>query len=158
MYTQVDFDQAKAQVKKYMIILFAGIAVFLAVYIAAIIMGSEIMMLIDAILMLLYIMPVLGMWLIPAVRYKGFLREIETGLSRETLCAIEGVDGEIQQQDGARVKDVHVRLAKDDDTRIFYVNVSKAELLPPVGTAVKLESSGRHIVNCSIMEEEAVSC
>ena len=50
----------------------------------------------------------------------------------------------MELQDGARVREMQVRLS-DGDSRIFYVNADHADQVPEPGVQIELESYGRHV-------------
>ena len=109
-------------------------------------------------------------YLLPNMRYRGFLESLENGLSRDVRGEIVAVSDQVEYQDGARVVPVRVRAEPDgsdgpearhtsalaerlrlnegEDTeaeRIVYLNVSKRDGFPGPGARVKLCCCGRHI-------------
>ena len=81
----------------------------------------------------------------PCLRYRGFLRDMQEGLSREMVGSVVSIAEKAEPQDGARVLPVHLLLTEEQDERIVYLNASKRDLLPPPGTEVRLRLYGRHI-------------
>lgn len=81
----------------------------------------------------------------PCLRYRGFLRDMQKGLSREMVGSVVSVAENPEPQDGARVLPVHLLLTEEQDERIVYLNASKRDRLPPPGTEVRLRLYGRHI-------------
>ena len=146
MYTQDDLRRAQSLVVRYALILGAVLAVLLAAYIAAVLMDSQGAMLLILLSAFWFAALEIALWLRPMVQYRGFLREMMCGLRRECPCTLDDLEERIQLQDGVRVHALQVRL-EDGDTRIFYVNASKRQLLPPMQTRLILISYGRHLVD-----------
>lgn len=143
MYNQEDMRRANALVMRYALILGLGLALLLAVYVVAILRGSQILMLAIALLAFWFIALEVCLWLRPAMAYRTFLRDMNKGLRRETICAISDIDPETSLQDGVRVRTMRVAL-DDGDTRVFYINISKP--FPPENRKIHLTAYGRHIV------------
>lgn len=89
--------------------------------------------------------------LLPALRYVRFLNEMEQGLRRSVDCVLEALEAGEQMQDGVRVRALHVQLTENGDSRILYVNASKAERLPDMNVRVRLTSYGRHVVDVEVL-------
>ena len=81
----------------------------------------------------------------PCLRYRGFLRDMREGLSREMVGSVVSVADAPEPQDGARVLPVHILLTEERDERIIYLNASKRDKIPPVGTEARFKLYGRHI-------------
>ena len=81
---------------------------------------------------------------LPCLRYRGFLRDLRDGLSREMAGEVVSIADIPELQDGAMVLQVHLLL--DDGERIVYLNASKRDLFPPAGSRVRLKLCGRHIL------------
>ena len=112
----------------------------------------------------------------PLLRYRGFLRDMEKGLSRALRGAVLSVADEPEYRDGAWVLPVRLQLAEEagesparhnsiaaerlrletaEDAgaeRIVYLNASKREGFPPAGTPVALRCFGRHIREVEVVE------
>ena len=144
MYTTEDMRRANSLVRRYGLILAAGLALLLAAYVAAIFAGKQGLMLSIALIALWFAALEVCLWLRPAAKYRAFLREMASGLRRTCICTTDGLDANVQLQDGVRVHALQVRLA-DGDTRIFYLNASKAAGFPADGKTIRLISFGRHI-------------
>ena len=87
----------------------------------------------------------IAFFLWPCLRYRGFLRDMREGLSREMVGSVVSVADAPEPQDGALVLPVHILLTREQDERIVYLNASKRDKLPPPGTEVRLRLYGRHI-------------
>ena len=87
----------------------------------------------------------ISFFLWPCLRYRGFLRDMEEGLSREMTGSVVSVADTPEPQDGARVLPVHIFLTEERDERIVYLNASKRDMMPPVGTEARFKLYGRHI-------------
>ncbi|MBR0367308.1 MAG: hypothetical protein IJH86_02815 [Clostridia bacterium] len=81
----------------------------------------------------------------PCLRYRGFLRDMREGLSREMVGSVVSVADAPEPQDGALVLPVHILLTREQDERIVYLNASKRDKMPPVGTEARFSLYGRHI-------------
>ncbi len=92
--------------------------------------------------------------LLPALRYRKFLRELGAGLRRGVICDVERLEDAPQTQDGARVHALHVRLAESGDGRIYYINADHAAQVPGPGTRIRLESCGRHVTGLGLCAGE----
>lgn len=146
MYSCEDLKQAKRVFGRRLGVLLALLTPLTALYICEIVKGRETVML--AVLLAGFACAVFAgdIWLLSAWRYMRFLREMGKGLRRSTACVIEHIEPKPQMQDGVRVYALQARL-KDGESRIFYLNVSKAKRFADVGTRVKLTSYGRHVVD-----------
>ena len=145
LYTQEDRKRAEQLAHKWALILGGAELALLAVYIAGIVLGWRWMML-AALLLAFVVALFLGdLCLLPVLRYRKFLRELDTGLRRSVVCTLESLKEEAGIQDGARVRKLQVRLNADGDSRIFYVNVDHASQIPEPGAQIELESCGRHV-------------
>lgn len=144
LYTEGDRTRAERLARKWTLILGGAELVLLAAYVAGIALGRRWMML-AALLLAFAVALFLGdLCLLPALRYRKFLRELETGLRRSAICTVDSLKPEAEMQDGARVREMQVRLS-DGDSRIFYVNVDHADQVPEPGAQIELESYGRHV-------------
>ena len=144
LYTEGDRTRAERLARRWTLILGGAELVLLAAYVAGIALGRRWMML-AALLLAFAVALFLGdLCLLPALRYRKFLRELETGLRRSAICTVDSLKPEAEMQDGARVREMQVRLS-DGDSRIFYVNVDHADQVPEPGAQIELESYGRHV-------------
>lgn len=144
LYCEEDLRKAQAEVRRYGLYLGAGLALFLAMYVVAILKFSEIVMLMILLAGLVFALPLGMLKLWPAMRYRNFVRDLLRGLRRESAGLVDFIEEQEQMQDGARVYGLQLRL-EGGDTRIFYLNVSKAANFPEPGAKIKIGSFGRHI-------------
>ena len=169
MYTEQDLNVINARIRKNWLVLGPILAALLAGYIYALSAGIEwLAMVLGA---LLFVAACYGLlaYLIPNMRYRGFLLDMEAGLSRDVRGTIVEISGTAELQDGAMVLPVRVKLDPDqlessmpvgtveskrlglesnedtEDERIVYLNTSKRAMLPGPGTKVVLHCYGRHI-------------
>ena len=169
MYTEQDLNVINARIRKNWLVLGPILAALLAGYIYALSAGIEwLAMVLGA---LLFVAACYGLlaYLIPNMRYRGFLLDMEAGLSRDVRGTIVEISGTPELQDGAMVLPVRVKLDPDqlessmpvgtveskrlglesnedtEDERIVYLNTSKRALLPGPGAEVVLHCYGRHI-------------
>lgn len=144
LYTQEDRSRAERLARKWTLILGGAELALLAVYVVGIALGRRWMML-AALLLAFAVALFLGdLCLLPALRYRRFLRELDKGLRRRTVCTVDSLKNEAGMQDGALVRELQVRL-RDGDSRIFYVNADHAASIPEPGAQIELESCGRHV-------------
>ena len=144
LYTQEDRQRAEQLARRWALILGGVELVLLAAYVAGIALGRRWMML-AALLLGFSVALFLGdLCLLPALRYRRFLRELDSGLRRTLICTVDFLKEEAVMQDGARVRELQVRL-DDGDSRIFYVNADHAGEIPESGAQIALESCGRHV-------------
>ena len=169
MYTEQDLNVINARIRKNWLVLGPILAALLAGYIYALSAGIEwLAMVLGA---LLFVAACYGLlaYLIPNMRYRGFLLDMEAGLSRDVRGTIVEISATAELQDGAMVLPVRVKLDPDqlessmpvgtveskrlgldsnedtEDERIVYLNTSKRAMLPGPGTEVVLHCYGRHI-------------
>ena len=128
MYTEQDLNVINARIRKNWLVLGPILAALLAGYIYALSAGIEwLAMVLGA---LLFVAACYGLlaYLIPNMRYRGFLLDMEAGLSRDvrgTIVEISGtaelhvrgtiveISGTPELQDGAMVLPVRVKLDPD---------------------------------------------
>ena len=144
LYTGDDRTRAERLARRWTLILGGAEFVLLAAYVAGIALGRRWMMLAALLLGFIAALFLGDLCLLPALRYRRFLRELETGLRRSVMCTVDFLKPEAELQDGARVREMQVRL-DDGDSRIFYVNVDHAGQIPGPGAQIELESYGRHV-------------
>ena len=144
LYTEGDRTRAERLARRWTLILGGAELVLLAAYVAGIALGRRWMMLAALLLGFIAALFLGDLCLLPALRYRKFLRELETGLRRSAICTVDSLKPEAELQDGARVREMQVRLS-DGDSRIFYVNVDHADQVPEPGAQIELESCGRHV-------------
>ena len=145
LYTQEDRKRAEHLARRWALILGGAELALLVAYVAGIALGWRWAML-AALLLAFVVALFLGeMCLLPALRYRKFLRELDTGLRRSVVCTVDSLKEEAGIQDGARVRELQVRLNADGDSRIFYVNADHASQIPEPGAQIELESCGRHV-------------
>lgn len=144
LYTEGDRTRAERLARRWTLILGGAELVLLAAYVAGIALGRRWMMLAALLLGFIAALFLGDLCLLPALRYRKFLRELETGRRRSAICTVDILKPEAELQDGARVREMQVRLS-DGDSRIFYVNVDHADQVPEPGAQIELESYGRHV-------------
>lgn len=144
LYTEGDRTRAEQLARRWTLLLGGAELVLLAAYVAGIALGRRWMMLAALLLGFIAALFLGDLCLLPALRYRKFLRELETGLRRSAICTVDFLKEEVELQDGARVREMQVRLS-DGDSRIFYVNVDHADQVPEPGAHIELESYGRHV-------------
>ena len=144
LYTQEDRQRAEQLARRWALILGGAELVLLAAYVAGIALGRRWMMLAALLLGFVVALFLGDLCLLPALRYRRFLRELEKGLRRSAICTVDCIKEEAGIQDGARVRELQVRLG-DGDSRIFYVNADHAACIPEPGARIELESYGRHV-------------
>jgi len=82
----------------------------------------------------------------PRLRYRRFLDELKTGLTREAEGEVLEIAREAEEHDGCRVLPVRLRDAHaEGGERIVYLNAGKRAHMPAPGTPVTLHCFGRHI-------------
>ena len=144
LYTQENRRRAERLARKWALILGGAELVLLAAYIAGIALGWRWAMLAALLLAFVAALFLGDLCLLLALRYRRFLQELDSGLRRRTVCTVESLKEEAGMQDGARVRELKVRL-DDGDSRIFYVNADHADQIPEPGAEIELESCGRHV-------------
>ena len=175
MYSDRDMNAINRRIRGDLLALLPVLAALLAAYIYA--MARRVEWLAMAAGPLLFVAGCYGLIakLLPHLRYRGFLRDAERGLSREVRGVVVAVSADAEPQDGAMVLPVRVKLDAEsvgrlapigtlaskrlglespedtDDERIVYLNASKREGFPPAGTAVALTCFGRHIRKVEVL-------
>ena len=169
MYSERDMAQINGKIRKSCLALGPVLAALAAAYVYA--LSARVKWLAMVAGPLLFVAACFGFlfFLWPNLRYRGFLRDMQQGLSRDVKGTIVSISGDEEMQDGAMVLPVRVRLdpdadaaeAKqtsalaerlrletDDDTRderIVYLNASKRVGFPGPGARVTLHCFGRHV-------------
>lgn len=145
MYSKQDYMEINRKIRKKEAILGAVLFVILAGYIAALFLRIRWLAMFCG--PLLFVAACFGitfaLW--PDLRYRNFLQDLDSRLTQEISGTVLSVSKEAELQDGAMVLPVHIRLDKDQDDHIVYLNASKADGFPPVGTKVTMQCGGRHI-------------
>lgn len=149
MYTNEDMRSANALVRRRAVMLAAVLLCALAAYVPAVLARSQIAMLAILIAAFWLAAPMIALGLKPALDYRTFLREMQSGLRRECTCTLDRIDNSVTVQDGVRVHTLQVRL-DDGDTRIFYLNIHKTDGFPAAGTSIVLTAYGRHVTDWRI--------
>ena len=170
MYSERDMAEINGKIRKSCLALGPVLAALAAAYVYA--LSARVKWLAMVAGPLLFVAACFGFlfFLWPNLRYRGFLRDMQQGLSRDVKGTIVSISEDAQLQDGAMVLPVRVRLdpdadaaeAKqtsalaerlrletDDDTRderIVYLNASKRAGFPGPGARVTLHCFGRHIM------------
>ena len=167
MYSERDMLEVNYRIRRIWVALIPVLAVFAALFVFALVKRNHALALASAPMLIVAFIYGFVAHLWPNLRYRRFLRDLDSGLSRDVRGVIVAVSDEAELQDGAMVLPVRVqvenenaptgtsalseriqRLESNEDTReerIVYVNASKREWLPPVATEVTLHCFGRHI-------------
>ena len=145
MYTEQDRTDIRQRIVKYSVILAVILVALIAVYVMCMIVRIQWLAMIDAAAMFAATCFMWCVYLYPCIRYMGFLKDMRTGLAREIRGSVVDVSEKEDLQDGVRVLPVRVFLHEEQDERIVYLNASKADGFPAVGTEVRLNCFGRHI-------------
>lgn len=151
MYNQMDMQEARRSLNRCCGLLALLLLMLLPVYVLGILKGWQGLMLAVLLVGFACTVFICDLKLLPARHYVCFLREMERGLRRNVECSLEHLDTQTQMQDGVCVRALHVRLKTDGDSRVYYVNISKAALLPSMGMQVRITGYGRHVVNCEVL-------
>ena len=145
MYSRQDYMEINRKIRKKEVILGAVLIAFLAGYLLALILRIKWLAMLCG--PLLFVAACFGitfaLW--PDLRYRNFLRDLDSRLTQEISGTVLSVSKEAELQDGALVFPVHIWLDKDQDDHIVYLNASKADGFPPAGTKVTMQCGGRHI-------------
>ena len=145
MYSASDYMEITRRIRRKELILGSVLIPLLAILIAALIRRIKWLAMISAVMLFVAACFGFSALLIPDLRYRSFLKDIDSRLRQEICGTLLSVSKQAELQDGAMVFPVHIRLKENEDDRIVYLNASKAEGFPPLGADVKLECSGRHI-------------
>ena len=145
MYTERDMEDIRRRIRRDWLALALAAIVLLAAYVAGMLLRVKPMMLAAGVLLVVAVIFLFLFFLLPDLRYRRFLMEMGEGLMREACGNVLSVSDEPELQDGARVLRVHLMLDEPRDERILYLNASKRERFPGVGTWVRLQLCGRHI-------------
>ena len=151
MYTQQDQIQNKKRIIKYSVITGVVFVGMLVLYIMGIKNRWESVVMTDGCAMFAWVCFMWMMFIWPCVKYSFFMKDLRQGIGRELVGSIVEVSGNEDYQDGVRVLPVRIFLDSEQDERIVYLNVSKAEGFPKPGTKVKLGCFGRHIKQVTLL-------
>ena len=144
LYTDGERKRAERLARKWALILGGVELMLLTAYVAGILLDLRWAMLAALLLGFVVALFLVDLCLWPALRYRRFLRELDEGLRRRAICTVDGLRDAVEMRDGARVRELQVRL-DDGDSRIFYVNADCAAWIPEPGARIELESCGRHV-------------
>ena len=144
LYTDGERKRAERLARKWALILGGVELMLLTAYVAGILLDLRWAMLAALLLGFVVALFLVDLCLWPALRYRRFLRELDEGLRRRAICTVDGLRDAVEMRDGARVRELQVRLS-DGDSRIFYVNADCAAWIPEPGARIELESCGRHV-------------
>ena len=145
MYSEKDFAEISAKIKKNVIVLSIVTAILLGAFVAALIIGIEWLAMLMGPVLFVAVAYGFTAYIIPNARYRRFLKDMKEGLSREMRGSVVEISETEEEQDGVRVLHVRIHLADEDDERFVYLNVSKKDLFAKVGDSVAMTCYGRHI-------------
>lgn len=145
MYTQQDRDQIRQRIVKYTVITAIVVGLLLAAYVMGMAKRSAQLAYASGCMLFAAACFMWCVYLYPCIRYRQFLKDMGTGLSREMQGSVVEVSDKEEVQDGVRVLPVRIFLEEEQDERIVYLNASKAEGFPASGARVRLSCFGRHI-------------
>lgn len=166
MYSEQDMVEIDGRIRRAWLGLIPVLAVLAAALVFALIRRIHWLALAAAPLLIVAFMYGFIARLWPNLRYRRFLRDMESGLSRDVRGVVVAIADAPELHDGAMVLPVRIQVEADapmgtsalserirqleagEDTReerILYLNASKRGMLPPPGTAVTLRCFGRHI-------------
>ena len=145
MYTDRDTIEIRNKLRKNWAVLTPALLIILGFYIWALRQRVEWLAMVTG--PLLFVIACFGFiaYIYPNAKYRRFLLELQTGLTREMRGIIVSVSNTPEEQDGAMVLPVHLLLTEEQDERIVYLNASKTEQFPKIGTEVLVRCCGRHI-------------
>ena len=165
MYSEKDLSESNGKIRKNWLVLTPVLAALLAAYVYGLAARVKWVSMVAG--PLLFVAACFGFlaYLWPNMRYRGFLRDMEMGLSRDVKGTILSISEAAELQDGAMVLPVRVKLDAPEEThtsslaerleaegaegnrdeRIVYLNATKRALFPGVGSDVVLHCFGRHI-------------
>ena len=154
MYTDRDMAEAEGRVRRVLIAWVPIIALLLIALVAALLLRVKALAYVSGAGLFIAVAFGFGYFLLPRLRYRQFLRDMNAGLKREMRGVIVSVapEAEAEPHDGAWVLPVHILLDEEQDERIIYLNRSKRALLPPEGTHVRVGLFGRHIREAERLE------
>ena len=145
MYTQQDKIQIGKQLRKYLVIAGVLLAALIAGDAVGMIQRWEPWVMVDGALIFIAGCFMWLMYIRPCMRYRRFLIDMENGLTREVSGNVVEIAQKEDEQDGVRVYPVRILLESEQDERIVYLNVTKAEQFPKEGAKVRLNCFGRHV-------------
>ena len=165
MYSEKDLNEINGKIRKNWLVLGPILALLLAAYVYG--LAGRVKWLAMAAGPLLFVAACYGFlaYLWPNMRYRGFLRDMDIGLSRDVRGTILSISETAELQDGAMVLPVRVKLETAEEThtsslaerlgaeaaedsrdeRIVYLNASKRAGFPAEGANVVLHCYGRHV-------------
>ena len=101
LYTQEDRRRAELLARRWTLILGGAELVLLAAYVAGILLGWRWAMLAALLLAFVAALFLGDLCLLPALRYRKFLRDLDRGLRRSAICTVDSLKEEAVMQDGA---------------------------------------------------------
>ena len=167
MYSERDMIEINGRLRRAWAVLIPLLAVIAAAFIFALAARVRWLALVACPLFIVVFMYGFIAHIWPNLRYRRFLKDMESGLSRDVRGVIVAIADAAECQDGAMVLPVRLRLTEatqaasrgsalserlqletGEDTReerIVYLNASKRAMMPQPGATVTLRCFGRHI-------------
>ena len=162
MYTQQDWNDINALVKKRLLVTlvpgFSVMAVAFAIFIYGQVNRFENLWMLSSLLLLLaggYMLLFLGVYVRPAWIYRTNLRYLLNGRKRVTTGIFKEMSEDVSDRDGMEVYALLINVGDrndPEDDRLFYYDAYKPAPAMPIGTKVTVESNDRLVSNMAVAE------
>jgi hypothetical protein len=157
MYTDKDFIEANAALKKFVALYFVLAALLLVLYLYSMFTRIEWIGYVSALVLVLASLFLWGNFGGRLVCWRRFLHDMRQGLEREASGIIATVDDEVAQKEGLDFR--VLRLLTGDETdkaggRFLYVDTSRFPLPAGPGRKVRCMLFGNYIKEMTVLEEE----
>lgn len=150
MYTQQDSAINQQSIRREMRRMFLCMLPFIAVAAAAFIARIEPLCIAAVALTAATVIFLFDLKLGPHLRYRAFLREIQSGLSRETVGALVRVSPDPVYQDGVYSREIFINIYEDmseEGERRFLLDCAKTLDEGLMGQDVVVTSHGSYVLN-----------
>ena len=151
MYSERDLAEINRRIRNNWLALIPVLLILLAALIAGLIWRVKGLVMAAGPLMGVAVVYGVLAHLWPNIRYRGFLRDMADGLSRQLEGTVVEISEKEELQDGARVLPVRLCLDDADDERIVYLNATKRDAFPEAGARVRVNCFGRHIREAELL-------
>lgn len=158
LYSQADFDQNRQARRRAVSGALLCALPFLAVAIAGFIVRAEVVCIAGCILCGATLIFLYDLRIAPAVRYGRYLREVHSGLSRQTLGTLVRLGDEPVYEDGVNFFEVILNIYEDqspEGERRFLIDCRRPAPGEWLGRDVVVTSHGSFVLEICPAEEQA---
>ena len=149
MYDQNDFDLSLRQLRGQLLLLLLMGSPFLAGIIVSFVLRIKLLTIVLSILLGIVVIFFYNMRVSPVTAYRRYLRNIRTGLQRETQGVVVSFDPEETFKEGVRFRPLVINVDPKMDPegeRLFYFDLCKPLPAVQAGDSVHVVSHGNYVL------------